>query len=484
MRVPGQGTRGDPLHNGTTPCSSRCPCMAKSDIAGTGSLIEQMPAAIAIFDDEMRHRAVSRRYLSDMASIFSTEILSPNQIIGCVPYDLWPNLPPRWRDIHTRVLAGEELAEEEDFVARRDGHAAWIRWSMKPWRDAHGRVAGALLLSEVVTEQTEMRHALAESERRFRATFENAAVGISHFTPDGRLIRGNNAMCRIVGWPIDELVAKPFQELTHPEDLPAELDQFTQLREGKIDSYSLDKRYLRKDGTTVWTHRSVSSVRRSDGSIDYLVSVLEDISARKRAEEQVGLLIREANHRVKNLLGLVQAIARRTEARNVEEFVGRFTERIQALAANQDLLSRSQRRGANLRDLACAQLAHFADLIGTRISLRGPNLHLNAAAAQAIGLALHELATNAAKYGALSTNAGRVDLRWGLYGHSFGLSWAEHDGPPVQTPEHKGFGTTVVGAMARQALGGNVELDYAPSGLGWRLTCPAANAVEPEIPHP
>jgi two-component sensor histidine kinase len=193
--------------------------------------------------------------------------------------------------------------------------------------------------------------------------------------------------------------------------------------------------------------------------------------------------MREANHRVKNLLSLVQAIARQITAGNVEGFIGRFTERIQALAANQDLLGRDERQGADLEDLVRAHLAHFADLVGSRITVHGSKLHLNATAAQAIGLALHELATNAGKYGALSTDAGRVDVGWRLDGDTLTMSWTERDGPPVRPPERRGFGTTVIDAMARQALGGEVQLDYARSGLGWRVTCPAANALEPATQH-
>jgi two-component sensor histidine kinase len=103
---------------------------------------------------------------------------------------------------------------------------------------------------------------------------------------------------------------------------------------------------------------------------------------------------------------------------------------------------------------------------------------LNAASAQAIGLALHELATNAGKYGALSTDAGRVDIGWGTDGDTFTMSWTEREGPPVSGPQRRGFGTVVMGAMAERSVEGAVELDYAPSGLTWRLTCPATNAVE------
>ena len=227
-------------------------------------------------------------------------------------------------------------------------------------------------------------------------------------------------------------------------------------------------------------------MRKSEGSVYYFVAVAEDISARKRAEEQVHLLMREANHRVKNLLGLVQVIARQTAAGNPEDFVTgnpedfirRFTERIQALATNQDLLGRNQHLGTNLEDLVRTHLAHFADLVGSRITALGPKLRLNAAAAQAVGLALHELSTNAGKYGALSMDMGRVDIGWAITDDTFTMSWTERNGPPVRPPERKGFGSTVVDSMAKLSVGGEVELDYAPSGLVWRLTCPVRNALE------
>jgi two-component sensor histidine kinase len=202
------------------------------------------------------------------------------------------------------------------------------------------------------------------------------------------------------------------------------------------------------------------------------------VTERKAHEEQVHLLMREANHRAKNMLSLVQAIARQTAAREPEDFVGRFTERIQALSANQDLLVRNEWQGVDVEDLVRAQLAHFADLVGSRIAMHGPKLRLNAAAAQAIGLALHELATNAGKYGALSTDRGRVDVCWGTDRDTFTISWTERDGPTVSPPERRGFGSTVIASMAKATIGGEVQLDYAPSGVVWRLTCPAANGLE------
>jgi two-component sensor histidine kinase len=239
--------------------------------------------------------------------------------------------------------------------------------------------------------------------------------------------------------------------------------------------------YLRKDGSIVWGRKTVGCVRKDDESIEYFVIVVQDISTRKAHEEQVHLLMREVNHRSKNMLSVVQAIARHTVAPDPEVFIGQFTERIQALAANQDLLIRNEWRGVDIEDLARAQLAHFADLVGSRIAVDGPKLRLNAAAAQAIGLALHELATNAGKYGALSVDAGCIDVCWRLDGDVFAMSWTECNGPPVSRPERRGFGSTVIVSMAKQTVGGDIQLDYSPSGLTWRLTCPAANALAKDV---
>jgi len=209
-----------------------------------------------------------------------------------------------------------------------------------------------------------------------------------------------------------------------------------------------------------------------------IVGTIEDITERMEREEKTHLLMREINHRAKNMLSVVDSIAHQTAAKNPEDFVERFSNRIQALSANQDLLVRNEWNGVEINDLVRAQLAHFADLIGSRIAVHDSTLRLNPAAAQAIGLALHELATNAGKYGALSTDSGRVDINWGSAGGTFTMGWTERGGPPVSAPERRGFGTVVMEAMAERSLNGTVDLDYGTSGVTWRLTCPIANALE------
>jgi two-component sensor histidine kinase len=172
------------------------------------------------------------------------------------------------------------------------------------------------------------------------------------------------------------------------------------------------------------------------------------------------------------------AIAHQTATKNPEHFIERFSDRMKALSANQDLLVRNEWNGAEIRSLVHTQLAHFADLIGPRISMSGPRMRVKPSTTQAIGLALHELATNAAKFGALSTDMGRVDIRWGMDRETFTMSWTEREGPPVPVPQRHGFGTIVMKEMAERSLGGAVDLDYATSGLTLRLTCPVANVQD------
>jgi two-component sensor histidine kinase len=231
---------------------------------------------------------------------------------------------------------------------------------------------------------------------------------------------------------------------------------------------------------------TISPIRDPDGHVSGASSIVRDITERKKHEEQIELLLREVNHRAKNLLGLVQAIASQTIAADRDDFIARFTERLQALAASQDLLVQSQWRGVEMADLVRSQLAHFKDLMGGRITLEGPAVRVSAEAAQSLGMALHELLTNAAKYGALSGDAGRVTITWRMSedrvrGKRFHLSWIESGGPPVTAPTRHGFGTAVVEQIPQMQLEAEVAHDYTPRGVSWRIVCPAEKVLDPAI---
>jgi two-component sensor histidine kinase len=278
----------------------------------------------------------------------------------------------------------------------------------------------------------------------------------------------------------------PIEELLHPVH-PDDAERLWAAIEGALDPVDprrsvTEFRLQRRNGEVRWVETLGLAHFEGQGRnrrAARMVGTAQDITERKEREEREHLLMREVNHRAKNMLSVVDAIAHQTATRNPEDFVARFSERIEALSANQDLLIRNEWHGVEIKDLVCAQLAPFADLIGSRIVVDGAELRLKAASAQAVGLALHELATNAGKYGALSKDAGRLDIGWAADSDTFTMSWVEHDGPPVSPPQRRGFGSIVMEHMTARSVNGRIDLEYAPSGVTWRLTCPSANALEP-----
>jgi two-component sensor histidine kinase len=212
---------------------------------------------------------------------------------------------------------------------------------------------------------------------------------------------------------------------------------------------------------------------------------MSDITERKRAEDHIQFLMREMTHRSKNLLSVVQSIARQTSRTtdSLEDFDTRFGQRLQGLAASHDVLVDEGWRGAPLAGLVRQQLQPFVtEVENTRVRFSGPEVVVTAQAAQAIGLALHELATNSLKYGALSTADGHLEISWafengGEAPRQLTLRWGERGGPPVKIPSRKGFGHMVIESMIARSLDGNVSLEFAPEGLDWAVTMPASNLV-------
>jgi PAS domain S-box-containing protein len=292
---------------------------------------------------------------------------------------------------------------------------------------------------------------------------------------EGIITSWNKAAERIFGYLPEEAIGKSITSLIPHEHEHERVVE--RIRHGeRVDHFETVRRH--KDGRLIDVSVTASPMRDVNDNLVGASMIARDITERKEREEREHLLMREINHRAKNMLSVVDAIAHQTAAKTPDDFIERFSDRIQALSANQDLLIRNDWHGVESEDLVCAQLAPFADHIGSRIVVRGPRLRLNAASAQAIGLALHELTTNAGKYGALSNDTGRLDVGWGTQGETFTMSWTERDGPPVSSPQRRGFGTIVMQEMAERSVDGRVELGYAPSGMTRRLTCPATKALE------
>jgi len=330
------------------------------------------------------------------------------------------------------------------------------------------------------------RHLYA-SKARLQIAMDAAQLGWWQYDQRRRVFSGDARSKEIFDITADETPIEEIQKRVHPDDAK----RFWAATEAALDCidpkpYAIEFRLQRRGGEVHWVEvhwlAYFEDARRERGGAS-IIGTVADITERKEREEKEHLLMREINHRAKNMLSIVDAIAHQTATRNPEDFVERFSERVQALSANQDLLVRNEWRGVEIEDLVRAQLAPFAGLIGSRIAVRGPKLRLKPASAQAIGLSLHDLATNAGKYGALSTDRGRVDVSWGTVGDALTMRWTEREGPLVSPPKRRGFGTIVMETMTERSVDGTVDLDYAPSGATWSLTCPVGNALEPWDPN-
>jgi PAS domain S-box-containing protein len=361
------------------------------------------------------------------------------------------------------------------WVSPPDPAPAWEAWTNRGLSVCAVWLAGVFVWRFRVIEQE-----LRRSEERFRSSVVQSPVPTILYDDREQVLAVSRSWLNAAGGiSANELYRlEDWTTIAYGERSGEMLDLVRRIIATEPEAQTDELVVRRRTGDNrVWHFVTSGLGAKSDGR-HLFISVAQDVTDRKAYEERIELLMREARHRTKNILGLVQAVARQTAAREPEQFVESLSERIQALAANQDLLGRHEWQQIAVKDLVQVQLEHFDDLIGTRINFDGPNLHLNAAAAQSIGLALHELATNAGKYGALSTEAGRVDVSWQLDDDTYMMGWIERDGPLVQSPKRRGFGSTVIESMLQRALGGEVQLDYAPSGLQWRLTCPKANALE------
>ena len=322
--------------------------------------------------------------------------------------------------------------------------------------------------------------ALRQSEERYKGVYNNAGTGIYIADLSGRYRYCNPAYASVHGYTEDELRKLKMKDVVYPEDWPPHQPQVERLISGKIPSFEITNRCVTKRGELLWMHKHVSLLRDAAGRPDSIIALVTNVTERKKNEDCIALLMREVNHRSKNLLMLVQAIARQTNA--PEDFLHHFDERIQALAAGDDLLVKNDWKGVDFEDLARSQLAHVIDPRGARIRLSGPPILVSASAAQTLGMALHELATNAGKYGALSNPTGLIELFWDKNdafqsGGLFTLDWRESGGPPVPEPSHSGFGSSVICSMVEYNLDANVDLNFLPSGLEWRIRCPLASII-------
>lgn len=334
-----------------------------------------------------------------------------------------------------------------------------------------------LRVAERTAELEKSNARLQESEERLRQALTAANMGTWRRNLETQISHRDANFNKIMGLPpVDSMtpVSERLEEI-HPEDRAAASAAWTQAVEAR-GVYEAEFRIKRRDGAIRWVRDQGRFVAGENGQPNFLTGLTLDITERKKAEQAQTLLIQELNHRVKNMLTTVQAIALQSlnGARSAEK--ERFLSRIQALATCHNLLTRSSWEGAQLRDILDHTFApHSGPQAASRISLEGQDTLLSSRDALSVTLALHELVTNAVKHGAFANDEGRIQLRWKVEPSPapvrLHLSWSEEGGPPVSMPEHKGFGSRLLSSLAAQS-GAAYSCDYLSTGFRCELALP------------
>lgn len=411
-----------------------------------------------------------------------------------------PPRAERWRGYHpdgrriavsdypaARALRGETVQPGLEFAfSADDGREIWTRVAAVPLRDGAGEVTGAAVVVSDITSHKQVEATLRASEARARrtldeleATYKTAPIGLCVLDTDLRFVRINDRLAEMNGVPIADHIGRTPREI-----VPAVAEQAEALLRRVLDT---GEPLLNVEVTgETSAHPGVQGIwnenwfplRDDEGRVIGVTVVAEEITERKRNEERLKLLAQEVDHRSKNVLTLVATLVRLTRAGSVAEYRQNLLGRLNALARSHQLLAASRWHGADLRDLISQDLAAYKADDAARVTIDGAHIEVRPSAAQALSMAVHELATNAAKYGALSVRSGRVAVSWTLRGGALHLAWSETDGPAVAAPERTGLGSDIIRRSICDQLEGEVSMDWAPSGLTCALTVPAKNLVQ------
>lgn len=509
-------------------------------------------------------------------------------------------------DILSRLSGGERLDKYPARLKASDGSIKHVLISSSVlFRD--GEFINSRCFTVDVTAAKEAEAARQSAERRLLSTYESVTVGIADTDTTGAFIRVNSALEAITGYSRNELLGMRFEDLTHPDDRSEDISLYRDQIAGRRESYSVQKRYLRKDDEIIFVEVLSSTARSADGAFEHgvrvvkdvteqrkaerrlqeserlsrellsalpvavyttdrngtityfnqaavdlagrrpqvghdvwcvtwklyqpdgtplphadcpmaaalktgkelrgieavaerpdgrrltfvpyptllrdsdgevigAINVLVDITERKDAEDAQKLLVDELNHRVKNTLATVQSLAMHTQKSTPESFGERFEARLIALSKTHDLLTQRLWTGVGLRDMLNQEFAPYVDQSASAVALLGEDLTLSARDGLALGMVIHELATNAAKYGALSCAEGRVDLNWLIEPQAesrrLTLRWSESGGPTVIEPSRRGFGRRLIERNVIKDLRGTAEMRFEPTGLQCELTFP------------
>jgi len=359
----------------------------------------------------------------------------------------------------------------EHRVRRHDG--VWRRFQIRavPVLEADDTVREWVGVHTDVTEQKAANERLRESEARFRVMADAAPSPVWMTTAEGGIEFVNEAFAAFAGLDRDGLLGNVWIELIHPEDIAGVLARRVEAR-STLASYSFEARFRSSLGAYKWMLANARPRFDEAGRFIGYLGMAMDLTEIKQAQIHQRLLINELNHRVKNTLAAIQSIVRQTlkPGETPPQVRELLFERLMAMSAAHDVLTRENWSSAGVEEVVRQAVRPFIDHDATRITLAGPPMRVDPSAALALALALHELGTNAVKYGALSAPAGSVRVDWSRTGPGRGqLTWRETGGPAVRPPTHKGFGARLLSGGLASDLGGQPELIFAPDGVEARL---------------
>jgi two-component system CheB/CheR fusion protein len=349
---------------------------------------------------------------------------------------------------------------------------------IRPYRTVDNRLDGVVITFIDITEVKRAQ----EVGDQLALIVESSNEAIVSKDLNGIIISWNRGAQQLFGYAAEEVIGRSISILIPADRENEEPGILDRIRRGeRVEHYETVRR--RKDGALVDIMLTVSPIRNADGKIIGASKIAHDISERRRAEQRLQTVMRELSHRSKNLLSVIQAMAQQTArlSPSIESFLDRFTARLRGLSSSHDLLVNQDWRGAPLEELVQQQLLAFASGDGDRVKIQGPSVIVSPSAAQTIGLALHELATNASKYGALSRPDGRIVVQWKIEPANevprFRMSWRERGGPPVEAPEESGFGRVLIERLIAEKLDATVLLTFESEGVTWTLDAAAADVL-------
>jgi PAS domain S-box-containing protein len=393
----------------------------------------------------------------------------------------WPDGTPLRHDECPMAMVLKEkrpIRGMEAIAERPDGTRVPLIPYPTPLFDAAGELIGAV---NMVIDITDRKRA-EEVGQRLVAIVDSSDDAILSKNLDGVITSWNRGAERLFGYAANQIIGKSVLLLIPAERHNEEPEILGRIRRGeRIEHYETVR--LRKDGSLVDISLSVSPVRGANGRIVGASKIARDITERKQAQARQDILTRELHHRTKNLFAVVQAVVLRsfTGKQTVKEAQSTAMNRLQSLANTHALLIEKEWHGADIAEVIRTEMSPYTD----RVTIDGPTVILNAQAAQNFALAVHELATNAAKYGALSNQAGQVHISWSVSDENgdgrFTFNWQERGGPPVMPPTGKGFGRVVLEQVMAEFFSPAPQIEFSQSGVSYGLSGSLA-AITPTAP--